>query len=296
MIDKKYLIIVPILLLISITIFVLKNKSELKFYLEDKYYEKSGFVDIDDTKLNELIDSKESFALFVYQPACVTSSNFEKVLNEFLDENPIQIYKIAFSNIKDTSLSKKIKYYPSFAIFNEGKMIDYLDADSDDDLKYYETKDGFNKWFTNYVLLKNMPNVNRIVENNKDETNDKSGLEKINLENVVYDQNKVNIYLFWGSTCPVCKNEFAFFDEIKEEYGNYYNLYTFEVWGNEENNQIMHRFADALNDEIKGVPYTVVGDTSFSGFGENTKNKILEAIKTKYKNSKDIYFDKIKKN
>ena len=188
MIDKKYLIIVPILLLISITIFVLKNKPELKFYLEDKYYEKSGFVDIDDTKLNELIDSKESFALFVYQPACVTSSNFEKVLNEFLDENPIQIYKIAFSNIKDTSLSKKIKYYPSFAIFNEGKMIDYLDADSDDDLKYYETKDGFNKWFTNYVLLKNMPNVNRIVENNKDETNDKSGLEKINLENVVYNE------------------------------------------------------------------------------------------------------------
>ena len=90
--NKKFLWVIPVLLLISITIFVLKNKPELKFYLEDKYYEKSGFVDIDNTKLNELIDSKESFALFIYQPACVTSSDFEQVLYDFSQSNNIKIY------------------------------------------------------------------------------------------------------------------------------------------------------------------------------------------------------------
>lgn len=56
----------------------------------------------------------------------------------------------------------------------------------------------------------------------------------------------------------------------------------------------MNRFATALGEEAKGVPYTVIGDVSFSGFGETSKEKFIEAIKTKHQNSSDIYFDKIK--
>ena len=301
--NKKYLILVPILLLISVLVVLLKNIPNYEFYLEDKYYQESGLVDINSNKLNELIESKESFAVFIYQPACITSTNFEKVLNEFLDENQIQIYKIAFSDIKGTSLKEKVKYYPSFAIFKKGNLIDHLNADSDEDLQYYETKEGFKQWFTNYVLLKQSSKEKLDTQTNigKDNNTDDmisqtNNVQNINLENVVYDENKVNIYLFWGSTCPVCKKEFAFFDEIEKEYGKYYNLYTFEVWENEENNQLMNAFASALNDTIEGVPYTIVGDIAFSGFGESNKAKILEAIQTKHKNSSDIYFNKIKNN
>lgn len=304
--NKKFLWVIPVLLLISITIFVLKNKPKLKFYLEDKYYEKSGFVDIDNTKLNKLIDSKESFALFIYQPACVTSSDFEQVLYDFSQSNNIKIYKIAFSDIKSTSLSKYIKYYPSFAIFNKGSIVSYLDAESDDDLKYYKSKDEFEKWFTNYVLLKeveilnqdNNENNNEEIKEDSNENTQESITEKntneINLDQVTYDKNKVNIYFFWGSTCPHCKEEFAFFDEIKEEYGDYYNLYTYEVWENPDNEKIMNQFANALNEKITGVPYTVIGDESFTGFSESSKEKFIEAIKDKHQNSKDVYFDKIK--
>lgn len=31
------------------------------------------------------------------------------------------------------------------------------------------------------------------------------------------------------------KKEFEFFESIKETYVNYYNLYTFETWYNDEN-------------------------------------------------------------
>ena len=297
--NKKILWIIPLLLLISIIIgiIVIRNMPEKKFYLEDKYYCGSDFIEIKTSDLEKLIDDKESFALFVYQPACVTSANFEQILKDFSNSNNIEIYKIAFSDIKDTSLSKYIKYYPSFAIFNKGNMVSYLDANSDNDLKYYESKDEFQKWFTSFVLLKDTDNSNSSENENVTEESENTKEEtptEINLENVTYDKNKVNIYFFWGSTCPHCKAEFAFFDEIKEEYGDYYNLYTYEVWENPDNEKIMNKFADALNEEVTGVPYTVIGDVSFTGFGESSKEKFIDAIKNKHQNSSDVYFDKIK--
>lgn len=297
--NKKILWIIPLLLLISIIIgiIVIRNMPEKKFYLEDKYYGGSDFIEIKTSDLEKLIDDKESFALFVYQPACVTSANFEQILKDFSNSNNIEIYKIAFSDIKDTSLSKYIKYYPSFAIFNKGNMVSYLDANSDNDLKYYESKDEFQKWFTSFVLLKDTDNSNSSENENVTEESENTKEEtptEINLENVTYDKNKVNIYFFWGSTCPHCKAEFAFFDEIKEEYGDYYNLYTYEVWENPNNEKIMNKFADALNEEVTGVPYTVIGDVAFTGFGESSKEKFIETIKNKHQNSSDVYFDKIK--
>lgn len=306
--NKKILWIFPLLLLISIIPIIIKNMPEGKFYLEDKYYGKNQFVDITSADLNNLIKEKESFALFVYQPACVTSADFEQVLYDFMETNNIQIYKISFSDLKETEIKNTIKYYPSFAVFNKGKMVDYLDANSDEDLKYYKSKEGFTKWFQSHVIIKE---TKKQIENQANSTNTKSTStsnsnnnineetkstqnQNINLENVTRDNNKVNIYFFWGSTCPHCKEEFAFFDEIEEEYGKYYNLYTFEVWQNYDNKTIMNAFASALNEEAKGVPYTIVGDVSFTGFGDVTKEKIIDAIKTKHQNSHDIYFDKIK--
>ena len=300
--NKKFLWVIPVLLLIPIIIVIFKNMPKQKFYLEDKYYGNSEFTTIESNDLNKLMNNKESFALFIYQPACVTSSDFEQVLYDFMQSNNIKIYKIAFSDIKNTKLNESIKYYPSFAIFNKGQMVDYLDANSDDDLKYYKSKVEFKKWFTNYVLLKEaeiskQDSNEETKENNNKNTQEsitEENTKEINLDQVTYDKNKVNIYFFWGSTCSHCKEEFAFFDEIQEEYGDYYNLYTYEVWNNPDNAEIMKKFASALNEEAKGVPYTVIGDVSFIGFSESDKEKFIETIKSKHQNSSDVYFDKIK--
>ena len=70
---NKKLFIIPILLLITIIIVIIKSLPDNKFYLEDNYYGKSKIIEIDKDKLEDLIDDKESFALFIYQPACVNS-------------------------------------------------------------------------------------------------------------------------------------------------------------------------------------------------------------------------------
>ncbi len=294
--NNKIFLLAPLLLLLSIIVVVIKQSPMHQFYLEDKYYSDSKFIEIETNDLNKLINNKESFVLFIYQPACITSSNFEQILYDYLETNHISIYKIPFSDIKNTTLSKSVKYYPSFAIFNNGKLIDYLDANSDEDLEYYESKEGFEKWFTNYVLLKQIKE-NKSDQNSKAKENNAQkeiSTQEINLNNVTYNENKVNIYFFWGSTCPHCKEEFAFFDEIKETYGKYYNLYTYEVWENPNNAEMMNKFAEALGEEVTGVPYTIIGDKSFKGFGESSKEEIMNAIKNNHQNSSDIYFNKIK--
>ena len=34
-------------------------------------------------------------------------------------------------------------------------MIDFLESNKDEDVNYYTSKEGFKKWFTKYVKLKN---------------------------------------------------------------------------------------------------------------------------------------------
>lgn len=130
------------------------KKDEDTFLLEEKYYGSSDLITLDNEKLSTLIDDEESFAIFIYQPLCATSKNFEKVLQEFVTNHPIRFYKMAFSDIIDTELGKSVEYYPSFVIYNKGKMVDYLDANSDEDTNRYKSTEYFEEWFTKYVSLK----------------------------------------------------------------------------------------------------------------------------------------------
>lgn len=135
-------------------LFLVGCQSEYEiFALDDQYYNNNSINEIDSDGLNDLLESNESFAVFIYQPLCVASSNFENVLNEFLEEYQISFYKVSFSDMKETELSRDIKYFPSFAVFDEGKLVQSLDANSDDDTVYYESLDGFVQWFSEFVLI-----------------------------------------------------------------------------------------------------------------------------------------------
>ena len=294
---KKVTISLLILFLISILIanILIINKKEKVFYLENSYYGKNNMTEININELNKLIDNKESFAVFVYQPLCITSTNFESILKDFLEEKKISIYKITFSNIKNTKIGETIKYYPSFIIYNKGKMVDFLEANKDEDIKYYTSKKEFESWFTKYIKIKNETINNNQTTQTSSKTEENEILTDVKIENIVKENNKVNIYFFWGKGCPHCAKEFEFFESIKETYGNYYNLYTFETWYNDENKKLVYTFAENMGDKLTGVPYTIIGNKSFSGFDEKYKNDFIIAIENQYNSNFDVYFDKIKK-
>ena len=80
-------------------------------------------------------------------------------------------------------------------------------------------------------------------------------------------------------------------DSISKEYGKYFKLNKFEVWENEDNAKLMEQFANKMGDEISGVPYIVIGNRTFKGFGEKHKEAIKDAIKEQYKDSYDVYLE-----
>lgn len=152
---KKLLILLfSILLLIIIITLVVKLKKEQVFYLNDKYYGTSSLIETDTNEIDNLIKNKESFALLVHSSeGCNVSKDFEKIIKEFIDTYEISLYSTSFKNMCETKISKQMIYTPSVVIFKKGKLVTYLNAISNEDLPYYESKENFKEWFSKYVFL-----------------------------------------------------------------------------------------------------------------------------------------------
>lgn len=307
---KKWLIIsvvVLILVVAAIVVFLIFQNQSKIFSLESKYYNTGEKIEINISELEELISDKESFVVFVSQTMCLASSNFEVVINDFLEEYPITIYEINYSELKESDLGDFLEHYPSFVIYKNGKVVDFLDANADEDTDYYKTADGLRSWLTTYISLDEI-NVDNALSNNEENTNnldDEDNVENendaeiteesntTNLDYITKEEGKVNIYFFWGDGCPHCESEFAFFDSIESEHGDLYNLYTFETWQNEENAELLKTFSDVMEVESRGVPYTIIGEEVFTGFSESMESEFINAIVEEKDKSFDVYFDKI---
>lgn len=282
---KKFLILICVCF---ICIGCNNDKNNL-FSLDSKYYGNSDFIDIDSESLNKLVENKGNFILFVYQPLCAASTSFEAVLTNFAEAYEIGINKIAFSNIKDTLLGEHVKFYPSFVIFKNGEVVDYLDPNDGKDTEIYKNVENLGKWLSSYV---NISLKNEVTDKVDDDVYINENVEiTVELKGVSYDSKRVNIYFFWGDGCPHCKKEFAFFEDIEKEYGKYYNLHRYEVWNNDENYEVLKQFAAKLGKNPSAVPFTIIGNKVFIGFDDSYKSRILDAITTQHIDSYDVYFD-----
>lgn len=130
------------------------NKKVEPFDLKDEYYKESKIIDLDKKELEQMIDDKESFVVYIYLPGCSSCAEFKEVLEEFQKDNKLVIYSTQIKIAHEIGLKEKIPYAPSFAVYKEGELISYLDAMSDDDLGYYKTSEQFKEWLTKYINLK----------------------------------------------------------------------------------------------------------------------------------------------
>ena len=99
--------------------------------------------------------------------------------------------------------------------------------------------------------------------------------------------NKPNIYIFWGDGCPHCKALAKFISKLPAETKNKVNIYSFEVWSDKDNKTLMKNFGKFLDQDVSGVPFTVIGDKIFDGYSSGdtkTDQQILDAINAIIKN------------
>lgn len=114
-----------------------------------------------------------------------------------------------------------------------------------------------------------------------------------NITNEKVDKDKINLYFFRMDGCPHCAEEEKWLENIKDKYGDYLNIYDYEIKNSNKNREYYYNVKKVLNDEItKSVPYTVIGETYFVGFSETVseqiENKIKELIDENVKSSNDV--------
>lgn len=152
---NKLLLILPttLIVVIAVTCAFLLLAKPAPFRLDERYYGDAELTPISADELQRLVDDKTSFAVFVSQPSCRASTDFEKVLQSFVAAHSMQFYEIAFSDLKELPLAENVRFYPSFLIFKNGALVDFLEADSDEDASAYISLDGFETWIAKQVIL-----------------------------------------------------------------------------------------------------------------------------------------------
>lgn len=113
-------------------------------------------------------------------------------------------------------------------------------------------------------------------------------------ENIENKQNdKVKVYLFHRTGCPHCEAEIEFLNSQKEEYGDHFELISYEVSSNKENHDLFEQVGKLLNADTSGVPFIVIGKDYIKGFGNTAGDEIIKLIEEEYNKPINDRYDAI---
>lgn len=100
--------------------------------------------------------------------------------------------------------------------------------------------------------------------------------------------DQITIYMFRGNGCSFCKGFLNYLNSIVPEYGKYFKVVSYEVWGDQANSELMGEVSTFFGQKATGVPYIIIGDQVFGGYSNRYDEAIKAAIKNLY-DSKDRY-------
>lgn len=149
---SKYPIFISIICLIlaGVAIFtplILTHKTTL----DSGYYGESEVTDIDKSEYEKLIKEQKSFVLMIDHEGCTTTAKMREMLKNLSNNEQFKYYRILWPDAKDTNLHDYIKYSPSIAIIDKGKVKACLRADSDEDAKYYNNQADLESWLNSNI-------------------------------------------------------------------------------------------------------------------------------------------------
>ena len=125
------------------------------FKLDSEMYGTSEAIDIDKEAYEKLIQEKKSFVVMVDKPECYTTADMRKRMSEFPEDMQFKYYRIMWSQARESSLHDYVKFVPSVAIIHNGEVVDFLDADSDEDTPKYNEAQALQDWIKSYIVFEN---------------------------------------------------------------------------------------------------------------------------------------------
>lgn len=141
---KKFTIIIICLFLSACT-----NSS--KFSIEKEYYKDSKYIDVNSEDIKKLKENKKSFIVFTYNNYCMLEIPCDEIFKKVMNKYNISFLYLPYEEMKNTFIYDEVKLAPSVILIKEGKIVAYLDAESDEDLLKYQDTEEFEKWLTSYI-------------------------------------------------------------------------------------------------------------------------------------------------
>lgn len=135
---------------VAVTVFLLQPK---QFRLDDELYGTNEAIDIDKEAYEQLIADKKSFIIMVDKPECYTTANMRQWMAEFPEDMQFKYYRIMWGEASNSSLHDKIKFVPAVALIHNGEVVDFLDADSDEDAPMYNDATALQNWIREYIAF-----------------------------------------------------------------------------------------------------------------------------------------------
>ena len=115
-------------------------------------------------------------------------------------------------------------------------------------------------------------------------------LKEDHISDVTFDENKKNIYIFWGNGCAHCEHLKEYLTENSKLWKNDYQIFAFETWKDEENAQLMDDVLALMGKENEGTPTVIIGDEVLVGYGDDMQ----EDYEASFESEKDNDYDVIK--
>ena len=106
-------------------------------------------------ELDNKMNNKETFALYISLPGCSTCAKFNPIISKYNEYKLIDIYTANYSDIdlEDEVIKQIVKYTPTVLLFKDGNLLDALLPDSDDDLPHYKSVKSLSEWFNENLGL-----------------------------------------------------------------------------------------------------------------------------------------------
>ena len=108
-------------------------------------------IDIDASSYEELVKEKKSFILLIDQNGCDTADRVRSFISDYAKEHGAKVYRMMFSDMKETALHDKVKYYPSVVLVSRGIPIAWLKADENNDSDKYNNYETFREWMDSNI-------------------------------------------------------------------------------------------------------------------------------------------------
>lgn len=101
--------------------------------------------------------------------------------------------------------------------------------------------------------------------------------------NIFADGKVLNMYLFYGESCPHCKEMHEYLDEYLDGKDNI-KLYEYEIYKNKDNANKLRDIIDILDTNESGLPFLIIGNNVITGYAKNVTDERIRNTVNYYQN------------